>query len=54
MIEWEPMKEVVLKGIFKGVQAVEFFTFLGVPDEVFLGCSNCCYGRADNGEGRLA
>lgn len=34
VIEWEPMKEIVLKGIFEGVQALESFTFLGVPDEV--------------------
>lgn len=34
VIEWEPMKELVLRGIFEGVQALESFTFLGVPDEV--------------------
>lgn len=34
VIEWEPMKELVLRGIFESVQALESFTFLGVPDEV--------------------
>lgn len=34
VIEWEPMKELVLRGIFEGVQALESFSFLGVPDEV--------------------
>lgn len=31
---WEPIKELVLKGVFEGVQALESFTFLRVPDEV--------------------
>lgn len=34
VIKWEPMKELVLRGIFEGVQVLESFTFLGVPDEV--------------------
>lgn len=34
VIEWEPIKELVLKGIFEGVRALESFTFLDVPDEV--------------------
>lgn len=28
------MKALVLEGIFEGVQALESFTFSGVPDEV--------------------
>lgn len=34
VIEWESIKELVLKGIFKGARALESFTFLDVPDEV--------------------
>lgn len=34
VIEWEPMKELVLRGIFESVQALESFTFLGIPDGV--------------------
>lgn len=34
VIEWEPIKELVLKGIFEGAQALESYTFLNVPDEV--------------------
>lgn len=36
MIEWELIKELVLKGIFKGVRALESFTFLDIPDEVLF------------------
>lgn len=34
VIEWEPIKELVLKGIFEGARALESYTFLDVPDEV--------------------
>lgn len=34
VIEWEPIKELVLKGIFEGARALESFTFLDVPNEV--------------------
>lgn len=34
VIEWEPIKELVLKGIFEGARALESYTFLNVPDEV--------------------
>lgn len=32
-VDWEPMKELVLKGIFEGVRALESFVILKVPDE---------------------
>lgn len=35
VIDLEPIKELVLKGIFEGARALESFTFLDVPDEVF-------------------
>lgn len=34
MIEWEPMKELILNGIFESVQVLKSFTFLGVLNEV--------------------
>lgn len=35
------MKELVLKGIFEGVQALESFTFLKVPDETISSAGRC-------------
>lgn len=32
--DWEAVKEVILKGIFEGVQELESFSILDVPDEV--------------------
>lgn len=32
--DWEEMKELILKGIFEGVQELESFSILDVPDVV--------------------
>lgn len=34
VFDWEAVKEVVLRGIFEGVQELESFSALDVPDEV--------------------
>lgn len=34
IIVWEAVKELILKGIFEGVQALKFFEFLDVSKEV--------------------
>lgn len=34
VFDWEATKEVMLKGIFEGVQELESFAILDVPDEV--------------------
>lgn len=34
VIEWEPLKELVLKGIFEAAKALESYSFVDVPDEV--------------------
>lgn len=34
VFDWEAVKEVILMGIFEGVQELESFSVLDVPDEV--------------------
>lgn len=34
IFDWKPMKELILNTIFKGVQKLESFAILNVPDEV--------------------
>lgn len=34
IFDWEPMKEIILRGIFEGVREVESFPILDVPGQV--------------------